>query len=370
MISAIDVGSLPPRIDVGALREGAGRSLTLLPLLGVSGGEAVGAFEDEVVGAFIDKLRAGLDFPNYPQFRDMNEMFLGLIGGIERGSGGYVALSTPNAKAGSKIPEVAVLRRNASRIRDEAGLDRVTVKACVTGPYTLASFFPGRTPKLLTDLGRALAEIVSRSISSTRRFGVALVSVDEPVFGLLDDPLIDYGSEGREALLRAWGDVLHAAASRGVETIMHLHDTSDGLFWEAESLGVVESHVDDPLYEQESTRERLEETDKRLKASLAVTIFDRLVEAKLRREGSGDIQQGVGEVWTEMRRGRVDPKAFMEDVALLRRRLERALERFGPERVPYAGPECGLGGWPSYEAAMECLRRVTEAVRAHNRGRG
>jgi len=42
-------------------------------------------------------------------------------------------------------------------------------------------------------------------------------------------------------------------------------------------------------------------------------------------------------------------------------RLRRAVERFG-ERVAYAGPECGLRGFPTYESALECLRRVARAV--------
>jgi len=36
------------------------------------------------------KILAGIDVPNYPQFRDMNEMFLQIIDGIERIREGYV----------------------------------------------------------------------------------------------------------------------------------------------------------------------------------------------------------------------------------------------------------------------------------------
>ena len=363
MIGSYDVGSLPLKAEASKIWEGARRALTLLPMLGVAEGDAVKVFEEEVVGAFADKLRMGIGVPNYPQFRDMNEMFFELIRGIERGEAGYATLRTPSAKPGASIPEVDALRRNASRIRDIAGVDRVRVKACVTGPYTLASFFQAKSPRLFEDLGDALAAIVSRTIFSNRHGELALLCIDEPVLGFLNDPLLDYGSEGRESLRRAWDDVCLAAASRGLETSMHLHDTSDDLFWDVEHLGIVESHIGDPLYAQEATKRRLEEKDKRLKASIAVTLFDNLIEAHLRREGfEGDVQQRIGDVWTEIRRGSADPFEFIDEPALLMKRLRSVVERFGAERVPYAGPECGLGGWPTYDSAMECLRRVARTL--------
>ncbi len=368
MIGSYDVGSLPLRAEASKICEGARRSLTLLPMLGLAEGDAVEVFEEEVVGAFANKLRMGLDVPNYPQFRDMNEMFFELIRGIEKSEAGYTILRTPSAKPGASIPEIDALKRNASRIRDIAGVDRVKVKACVTGPYTLASFFQAKSPRLFEDLGNALATIVSRTIFSNRHGELALLCIDEPVLGFLNDPLLDYGSDGRESLRRAWDDICLAAASKGIKTSMHLHDTSDDLFWDVEHLGIVESHVRDPLYAQEATKRRLEEKDKLLKASIAVALFDDLIEAHLRQEGfEGDVQQRTGDIWTEMRRGSANPFEFIDEPALLMKRLRSVVERFGAERVPYAGPECGLGGWPTYESAMECLRRVARTIEDFNK---
>lgn len=359
-----DVGSLPKRIDASTISDGTRRSTALLSFLGVTS-DASEAFEEEVVSAFIDKLRMGIDVPNYPQFRDMNEMFFELIRGIERGGEGLLAVRSLSSKPATVIPEVQVLRQNLSRIRDEAGVDRVRIKACVTGPYTLASFFQVKSPSLFEDLGKSLAEIVSRSMFSTRYGEVAHISIDEPVLGFMNDPLLDYGSEGREALRRAWEEVCHAAASKGVETSAHLHDTSDDLYWDVEHLDMIESHVGDPLYSQGATRRRLEETDKRLKVSIAVTLFDNLIEAYHLREGfEGNIPEKIGETWTEIRHGRVDPLVFIEEPRLLRKRLDDVVERFGVERVPYACPECGMASFPSYEIAFECLRRVADTVKA------
>lgn len=367
MIVSYDVGSLPPRIDSSLIRSGARASQTLLPLLQAPGGDnAFRLFEEEVVKAFSDKLRAGIDIPNYPQFRDMNEMFFDLIRGIEKTEAGYVVLRTPSARPGASIPEVDALRRNASKIRDLTGVDRIRVKICVTGPYTLASFFQSKDASLFEDLGRAIAEITSRSMFNTRLAEVSLLCIDEPVVGFLNDPLLDYGSEGRDALRRAWDEVCRAAA-RGVETGIHLHDTSDDLFWEVEHLNVVESHVDDPLYSSKATKRHLEDTDKRLKASICITDFDRLIEEKLRSGGEvGDLQQRVGETWSEINRSRVDPHAFLEDQELMLRRLRSLVDSLGPEHIPYAGPECGLRSFPTYDCALDCLRRASEAAKMYH----
>jgi len=372
MITTYDVGSLPPRIDASIIWSGARASQTLLPLLQASGEEdAFKLFEEEVVGAFSDKLQAGIDIPNYPQFRDMNEMFFELIRGIEKSEAGYIALRSPSAKQGASIPEVDALRRNASKIRDLTGGDRVRVKACITGPYTLASFFGSKDARLFEDLGRAVSDIASRTLFDTRHAEVSFLCVDEPVFGFLNDPLLDYGSDGRDALRKAWDGICREATSKGVETGIHLHDTSDDLFWDVEHLNVVESHVDDPLYASDATKRRLEETDKLLKASISITIFDNLIAEKLRREGArGDLQQRVGEIWTEIRSGSVDPYTFLEDVELLLRRLGKLVDRFGIERITYAGPECGLRSFPTHECAMECLRRISEATETFNAGVG
>ena len=368
MIATYDVGSLPLRIEASILRSGAKASQTLLPLLRASGeDDAFRLFEEEVVEAFADKVRAGIDVPNYPQFRDMNDMFFELIRGIEKTEAGYITLRTPSARPGASIPEVDTLRRNASKIRDLTGADKVRVKVCVTGPYTLASFFESKDAGLFEDLGRAVADIASRTMFDTRHAEVSFLCIDEPVFGFLNDPLLDYGSDGRDTLRKAWDGIYREATSKGVETGIHLHDTSDDLFWEVEHLNVVESHLDDPLYTSKGTGERLEETDKQLKASICGTIFDNLIVEKLRREGaSGDLQQRVGETWSEIKRGRVDPYTFLEDPKMLHKRLKKLVDRFGFERVPYAGPECGLRSFPTYDCAMECLRRVSKTADTFN----
>lgn len=366
MITTHDVGSFPLRVESSLLWNGARASQSVLSLLGTPS-DASKVFEDEIVGAFSDKLRAGIDIPNYPQYRDMNEMFLEMIRGVEKVDGGYIVTSDISSKPRASIPEVDVIKRNVSSVKDLAEVDEFRMKICVTGPYTLASFFQSKDPDLIEKLGRVIAKITSNSIFSTRGAEVKLLWIDEPVLGFLNDPLLDFGSEGRDALRGAWDTICYEASAKDVETGIHLHNTSDSLFWEVEHLNVVESHVDDPLYSSKSTKSWLEETDKRMKASISITIFDNLIENKLRENGDDeDLLQQVANKWNEINTKVVDPQIFLETSELMLARLRKIINYFGPEFIKYAGPECGLKSFPTYGSAMECLRRISKAVDIFN----
>lgn len=357
-----DIGSLPSRIDSEIIQSGARKANSLLPYLGVNNTDFI-EFNKAVVSSFIDKLNSGVEVPNYPQFRDMNEMFFELMEGIERKDGAMHKVNGIKAKYGSAIPESEVLRREAIKIKDLSGRDRVRIKLCVTGPYTLASFFQFKTPGLFLELADALAEILGASLFKNGSAEVCHLSLDEPVLGFLNDPLLDYGSEGREALRKAWDKVLYVAKSHGIDTSMHLHDTSENLFWETENLDVLASHVGDPLYSQGSVKQRLEETDKRLWAPIGITQFDTLIENHYTSNGfKGNVPEKIGAVWTGIRNEVVDPHIFLEQPEVMRKRLDAISTFFGSERIAYLSPECGLNSFPDYDVAMECLRRVSSVV--------
>lgn len=365
------MGSIPIDGDATILNHGATIYTSILPLLRGSDDPKVRSskiFEEKVLQVFKDKLRSGADIPNYSQLRDMNLMFLEMMEGAEWSKAGYGRVKRLSIKPDATIAEVEVLRRNASKIKEAIGEERIRIKVCVTGPYTLSTSFNRRDPPLFTQLGDSLTKVLSKTIFKSKDAEVALVAFDEPVLGFLNDPLLDFGSEGREALLKAWRGICHVVASNGVGTIFHLHNTSDDLFWSVDELSIVESHVDDPLYRLEKTKKMLEERDKFLKASLCVTNFDNLIlnhlqekEPAIRSEG---LQERLAQSWRAIQRGEVDSKDFLEDDDLMLKRLVQTVERFGEERVPYAGPECGLRSFPSYSCALECLTRVSRAIKA------
>ena len=355
-----DVGSLPPVVEEALLERGArdvlspGRS---------SSGPAL-EFRRAIEKALRDKLEAGIELPTYPQFRDMNKMFLSMLKGVELLEGRYVEVGRLEVKD-PRIPEVLVARDSAPEIADNLGLDKVRLRVCITGPHTLSFSFAFRSPGLLRRLGHVLAEVVRANTISGRRFEVEMVVLDEPTFGTVDDPLVEPGSEGREALREAWEEALRAARSSGAMTGIHLHSTSDGLFWDVEALEVVESHVDDPFYSLAETRERLEETGKLVKASICRTDFDTLMMRRIRAEKPGlsehDLMEEVARAWRDIKSGRTDPAVFLEPVEEMAGRLKAILDFLGPDKVLFAGPECGLKSFPTYGTALECLRRVGAA---------
>ena len=361
MIQSYDVGSLPPPANSEKFCRLA-KSYNSLKRQRYP--DEYAYFTDVVLTGFKDKLDAGVDIPNYPQYRDMNEMFLDMIRGIEKTTGGYVVTGTPSVTSGNaKIQEVSVIREKRHEIRDAIGRP-FRLKVCITGPYTLASLFRYRSSGIHETLGSALSTITEENTFDEKDGSVELVAIDEPVFGFLNDPMLDRGSSGRERLLSAWDGMLHKVKSKGAKAILHLHNTSDDLFWDLKNLDVIESHVDDPIYKTERTKQLLNDCDKFLKAPIAVTRFDDLIAQKI---CSNDPELAGGE-WEKIRKGRVDSAHYLESAGRMGERLKGLVEFFGEERVPYAGPECGLGGHPTYECAVECLRRQSEAVRKASGG--
>jgi len=73
MTRSCDVGSMPFVGDSKKFVEGASRFSLY------SAEESAEFFEKKVLEGLLDKIRVGIDVPNYPQFRDMNEMFLSMI---------------------------------------------------------------------------------------------------------------------------------------------------------------------------------------------------------------------------------------------------------------------------------------------------
>lgn len=352
MIYSYDVGSLPFEGDYKKFLAEASKL-----------GEY---FKTKVVETFVDKVKAGVDIPNYPQFRDMNEMFLEMIDGLIKIDGEFLAGRNLKIKDNGFIPEVKVLKDNLKEIYEKVNF-KVEVKVCITGPHTLSYMFKYRNPELFLQLANVLGEIVETNIFNVKEGAVKIVSLDEPLFAVVDDPKIDYGSEGREALVKAWEKIFYKAYSRNVKTALHLHSTRDELYFAVENLKIIETHVEDSFYFSKHVKDMVEKNDKLIKASISITDFDKLLQQNLEKQCPGKgrdfILRKIGEIWNKIRGGKVNPEKFLEDKEVLRKRLEKIVEFFGVERVPYAGTECGLRGFPTYNVALKCLENVSNVVR-------
>jgi 5-methyltetrahydropteroyltriglutamate--homocysteine methyltransferase len=367
-IKSCDVGSLPFSGNLEKYLEGA----TFYP----SSPEHDSAkyFERKVLQAFLDKIGTGIQVPNFPQFRDMSEMFLSMMDGLEKVKGGYIETGAISLKAGEgDIMEVLAIKRNMEEISGIVG-HTLALRICVTGPYTLSTFFPYKTDEIFPKLSNALSKIVEKNVFKEKHAEVVLFSLDEPIFGLVDDPMVDIGAKGRENLRKAWENIFHQAKAKNAQTCLHLHSTSNELFWETKHLDIIESHVEDPIYKLETVRKRLETEDKFLKASICTSDFDQLIKEKITAQTKNKLSQAtlnekISEAWKTIQRGNVDPKIFLEDIEAMKKRLSTIVERFTPERIPYVGPECGLRGFPTYDSALECLRRVAKTVKDTGRNK-
>ena len=84
-----------------------------------------------------------------------------------------------------------------------------------------------------------------------------------------------------------------------------------------------------------------------MKTSICKTDYDQLIREKLAKNNQKisklELDEKTAETWKKIRKGVIDPNTFLEDKPLMKKRLKKILETFGAERVPYAGPECGLG---------------------------
>ncbi len=360
MIKSCDVGSIPFVGDFKLYSVGASG-------YGQRMNDASSFFEDKAVEGFIDKVRAGIDVPNYPQYRDMTSMFFDVIEGLERSAEGLVEVAPLTLKERrGVIAEVLAVKNRSRYIFEKLGAS-FQLRICLTGPYTMSSLLSYKDKNTFTRLGKVLTEIIEANIFNIKEGRVRLVSIDEPAFGFIDEPLLDRGSEGRENLLRAWESMARKITEKGAEACLHLHNTSDELFWDVEAVRLIESHVSDPFYQARRTKERLESSDKFVKASIATTDFDGLIRNHL-LQGSkielneASLNEKIADTWKQINAKRIDPTIFVEDVELMKNRLSQTLSRLGENRVPYAGTECGLRSFPVYESAIECLRRVSQAV--------
>jgi methionine synthase II (cobalamin-independent) len=150
--------------------------------------------------AIIDKVEAGLDYPCYPQLGDSTSRPMNM--GLQF----LIPLSKTNPSIDIRGQEVHFLSEAIEEPSDVIGVERAEyylsflrehgliqrlrgVKACVTGPFTLASYLDSKN--LMTcgaskpDVVKSLAKILSRTCKRLSELGFDLVQIDEPFLSLM-----------------------------------------------------------------------------------------------------------------------------------------------------------------------------------------
>jgi 5-methyltetrahydropteroyltriglutamate--homocysteine methyltransferase len=161
---------------------------------------------------------------------------------------------------------------------------------------------------------------------------------------------------GEEDLIRAWETSAEKAGKLDVQ--MHLHSPTDlDLIYKVDSIGVIGiESAEDPRVLEEVDRKDLESYDKSLRVGVARTNIYGIV---------ADYRDKTGiDPWQD--KGFLQVVDVMENPRIIGKRLQKAYKLFG-DRIRYAGPDCGLGAWPSQESASQLLRNTAGAVEEFNK---
>jgi methionine synthase II (cobalamin-independent) len=79
----------------------------------------------------------------------------------------------------------------------------------------------------------------------------------------------------------------------------------------------------------------------------------------------GIARTDIDTIWAELfEKGITQPsnEQLVETAGVMKKRYLFAKEKYG-ELMTFTGPDCGLGGWPSQDAAELVLKRSVEAVK-------
>jgi len=331
-----DAGSfpLPPQIDSQLYEETYHRARKAIANGKVIEKEAsLSLFSEVVIDSLRKKVEAGLDVVNYPQHYDMHKQVADVIGqSMEQGT-----YSVDERKA--ILPEVHVIGSEAKDLYEETG-KTLKLRVCVIGPMEL--YLKELGTKVYQDILQMFADNVKRfaknSILSNKYVETVAVSLDEPSFGFQEI------SAERDTIL----DTLERAFSfTGVVKQIHLHSpsrVSDIL--SVKNVDVISLEcAASPRNIDAVTRKMLEEADKEIRVGVSRT----------------DINSIMAELYDK---GITKPDVYqmVESVETIQRRFEAASGKYG-DRMTFTGPDCGLGGWPTQEAAQLLLKRTVDAVK-------
>lgn len=287
-----------------------------------------------VIDSFKKKCAAGLDVINYPQHYDMYRQFAEPIHGVMK-EGTYVV-----DEKQAFIPEMHVINEAGRGLSEELGR-RVMLRACITGPMELYLKEVGTVPykDILLMFAETVRRFAGNSILNSKYVKTEAVSLDEPSFGFQDI------SADRDTIL----EVLENAFDfKGVTKQIHLHSSSRvSDLLDVENVDVLAfEYAASPRNIESLSRQMLDKADKQMRVGVSRT----------------DIDSITAELYDK---GVAMPTAtqMVESEDTIRKRFMAAKEKYG-DRMTFTGPDCGLGGWPTQEAAQLLLKRTVDAVKA------
>ena len=290
-------------------------------------------FGKPTLDAFKSKLQTGLDVANYPQQYD----------GIKQVSDAvHLAMAKGSFLVDDKdafLPEVRLIHDEAKCLSEESG-EKIRLRVSIFGPleHYLKEMGTVVYDEILDNYAETIHRFAKNSILETKYVKTEVISIDEPSYGFLN---IDAGKEKIVKVLEKAFDF------HGPVRQVHLHSPvrlPDLL--SVKNIDVVSfEYASSPKNIEPVSRRMLAESDKYIRVGISRTDIDSII-AELH-------DKGIAKPMEEQ---------IVEDENIIRKRFLAAKEKYG-ERMAFTGPDCGLGSWPSQEAALLLLKRTVKAVK-------
>ena len=293
------------------------------------------------------KQKAGVQIPTYSQVRDMTEQFLQLMRDEKCCTGPF---ELKEECAGTvEIEAIDAYYENKS------DGEKPQVRLCVTGPTELyLKEFGGAD---YTDIYQLFAKdvdiFIKTAMKRAKNIQITTVSIDEPSIGINPDLSLP-----ADEIVQALTVAGRTAYKSGADVEIHIHSP---LYYElacqAESITVIgmESAAT-PSYADMIDKKVLEDNDTFVRAGVSRTdIFS--MAGTLNEKYGGNVWEKP-DIMTEI-------TTVMETPTIIEKRLEKLYTVF-KDRIKYAGPDCGLGSWPTQELAANLLKNTGIAIQSFN----
>ncbi len=304
------------------------------------------AFNSLLVETMRQKIEAGVQIPTYPQFQDMNKQFLDIINDESKTDEPFIV-----RKEQARIVELNAMEEVGAEYFNKNG-EKLNIRICVTGPVELyLSQFGGTVyTDILNAFAASIDRFIANSMENAEHFNISTVSIDEPSIGI--NPQIMFNDSD---IIQALETATKTAASGGADVEIHLHSPLQyKLVCSVPSISVIGVEAAaNPSYRDLIDKNDLLEYDKFLRVGVARTDIFNMTAALNEKYDTN--------VWKEPEKLK-DITKEMETPGAVEKRLEKAYSIFG-DRIKYAGPDCGLGSWPTQEIASTLLRNTGAGIR-------
>ena len=278
-------------------------------------------FYKVVVDSFRKKLASGLDVVNFPQhYSGIKQVGDAIHAAMEKGS-----FVVDQEKA--FLPEIYVLNQEAKRLSEEFG-KKIQLRVSIFGPIEqyLAEVGTTAFPDVLDGFAQTINRFAKNCILNNKYIETKVISIDEPSLGHTN--LSATPELIRETLEKAYdfqGPIkqIHLHFASGIHDLLTVKGLDVLSFEYAASPKNIES----------VPKSMLERADKQIRVGISRTDID--------------------SIWAELyEKGITKPsnEQLVDSVDTIRNRYRIAKEKYG-ERMTFTGPDCGLGSWPSQDAA-------------------